>query len=218
MSVCVFVCVFISLSHFLIPFNGLFAPISRSPMSRLFRYSESLGKRLFFFSTIFAVLEGFFGIGATIRIGWEMFCLPYAEFFRLTLSLLNVSKQVILNTNKWDWGPQGPPNFCHQIWEIPLSKLRSERRPLSWNMFTSRPIKKYSLNSWSCLQHYCGASSRQKSPLDDATDFLSTISFVSAFIFVLPRKPENASKRVWSRPEHNLVHFKSLWGCLLIKN
>ena len=29
---------------FLTPFNGLFAPTSRSPMSTLFRYSESLGK------------------------------------------------------------------------------------------------------------------------------------------------------------------------------
>ena len=40
MSVCVFVCP----SHFLTPFNGLFAPTSRSPMSKLFRFSESLGK------------------------------------------------------------------------------------------------------------------------------------------------------------------------------
>ena len=32
-------------SHFLTKFNGLFAPISRSPMSKLFRFSESLGKK-----------------------------------------------------------------------------------------------------------------------------------------------------------------------------
>ena len=29
----------------------------------------------------FAILAGFFGIGATIRIGREMRCLPYAGFF-----------------------------------------------------------------------------------------------------------------------------------------
>ena len=35
------------------------------------------------FSTNFALLAGFFGIGATIRISREMLCLPYAELFRL---------------------------------------------------------------------------------------------------------------------------------------
>ena len=33
------------------------------------------------FSAIFALLAGFFCIGATIPIGREMLCLPYAEFF-----------------------------------------------------------------------------------------------------------------------------------------
>ena len=42
--VCVFVCLYVFPSHFLTPFNGLFAPTSRSPMSKLFRYLESLGK------------------------------------------------------------------------------------------------------------------------------------------------------------------------------
>ena len=86
-----------------------------------------------------------------------------------------------------------------------LSEPRAERRPLSRNMFTRRPTKKYFFpNSWSCLQDYCVAGRRRKPPLDGATDFLSTIwqhittvSFVSAFIFVLPRKPEKASKRLW---------------------
>ena len=32
----------------------------------------------------FALLAGFFfGIGATIRIGWEMLCLPYAGFLQI---------------------------------------------------------------------------------------------------------------------------------------
>ena len=39
-----FVCLSVSPSHFLTPFNNLFATISQSPMSKLFRYSESLGK------------------------------------------------------------------------------------------------------------------------------------------------------------------------------
>ena len=35
-------------------------------------------------------------------------------------------------------------------------------------------------------------------------------------MLVLPRKPEKASKHVWIGPKHNLDHFKSLWGWLLI--
>ena len=46
MSICLFVCLLVCPSHFLTPFNGLFGPTSRSTMSKLFRYSESLGKRM----------------------------------------------------------------------------------------------------------------------------------------------------------------------------
>ena len=42
--------------------------------------------------------------------------------------------------------------------------------------------------------------------------------FVSAFIVVCSRKPKNASGRVLMGPKHNLVHFKSLLGCLLINS
>ena len=42
--VCLFVCVSFCPSHFLSPFHGLFAPISRSPMSKTFRFFEFLGK------------------------------------------------------------------------------------------------------------------------------------------------------------------------------
>ena len=102
MSVCVFVCVFVCPSHFLTPLNALFAPTSPSPMSKPFRFSESLGKsngkkrskigQLFIvkgvnycgkqvsFSANFALLAGFVFIGATIRIGREILCLPYAGF------------------------------------------------------------------------------------------------------------------------------------------
>ena len=43
-SKCPYVCVFVCLFTFEVPFNGLFAPTSRSRMSNIFRDSESLGK------------------------------------------------------------------------------------------------------------------------------------------------------------------------------
>ena len=47
-SICPSVCLFVRLSvrvfTFEVPFNGLFAPTSRSRMSNIFRDSESLGK------------------------------------------------------------------------------------------------------------------------------------------------------------------------------
>ena len=42
--VCLSVCVSVCLFTFEVPFNGLFAPISQSRMSNIFRDSESLGK------------------------------------------------------------------------------------------------------------------------------------------------------------------------------
>ena len=44
LSVCLSVCLFVWLFTFEVPFNGLFAPTSRSRMSNIFRDSESLGK------------------------------------------------------------------------------------------------------------------------------------------------------------------------------
>ena len=43
-SVCLFVRLSVRLFTFEVPFNGLFAPTSRSRMSNIFRDSESLGK------------------------------------------------------------------------------------------------------------------------------------------------------------------------------
>ena len=43
-NVHIFVCLFVCLFTFEVPFNGLFAPTSRSRMSNIFRDSESLGK------------------------------------------------------------------------------------------------------------------------------------------------------------------------------
>ena len=44
LSVCLSVCLCVCLFTFEVPFNGLFAPTSRSCMSNIFRDSESLGK------------------------------------------------------------------------------------------------------------------------------------------------------------------------------
>ena len=75
-----------------------------------------------------------------------------------------------------------------------------------------------------------GGGLRRKSPLYGAADLLSkiwqpitTVSFVSAFIVVFSRKPSaltsrNASGRVLMGPKNNLVHFKSVLGCLLINS
>ena len=43
-SKCLCVCVFVSVFSFEVPFNGLFAPTSRSWMSNIFRDLESLGE------------------------------------------------------------------------------------------------------------------------------------------------------------------------------
>ena len=85
-------------------FKRLVAPSSRSPMSKSLRYSKFLGKSngkkwsqtwklllikgvksprkkiVFFFRRTLPFKQDFFGIGATIRIGQEICCLPYAGF------------------------------------------------------------------------------------------------------------------------------------------
>ena len=101
-------------SHFFtfeVPFTGLFSSTSQSRMSNIFRDSESLGKsngkkwsniwtflsgsvlklprkkKVFF--CWFCLCQPSYGIGATIRIGREMLCLPYAGFFFDTHALCN---------------------------------------------------------------------------------------------------------------------------------
>ena len=110
LSVCLSVCVSVCVFTFEVPFNGLFAPISRSRMSNIFRDSESLGKSngkkwsniwTFLFGSglksplkkklifcWFCLGPPSYGIGATIRIGREMFCLPYAGFFSSIMRFL----------------------------------------------------------------------------------------------------------------------------------
>ena len=98
---------FFYLLRFSVFFNGLFAPTYRSGMSNIFRDSESLGKSnekkwsniwTFLFGSglksprkkkknfcWFCLGPPSYGIGATIRIGREMLCLPYAGFFFLNI-------------------------------------------------------------------------------------------------------------------------------------
>ena len=57
---------------------------------------------------------------------------------------------------------------------------------------------------------------RYRPPIKNMTAHYN--SFVSAFIVVCSRKPKNASGHVKMGSKHNLVHFKSLFGCLLIKS
>ena len=56
-------------------------------------------KKFVLFLANFALLAGFFGISATIGIGQEMLCLPYAEF--LTIDIANELGQRLLNTSQW---------------------------------------------------------------------------------------------------------------------
>ena len=103
LCVCPSVCLLVCLFTFEVPFNSLFAPTSRSRTSNIFRDSESLGKsngkkwsniwtflfgsglksprnnKVFFCWFCFGAPS--YGIGANIRIGREMLCLPYAGFF-----------------------------------------------------------------------------------------------------------------------------------------
>ena len=99
---------FFCLLRLLVFVNGLFAPTSWSWMSNIFRDLESLGKTnakkwsniwtfLFgsglklprkkkFFFCWFCLGPPSYGIGATIRIGQEMLCLPYAGFFLFSIT------------------------------------------------------------------------------------------------------------------------------------
>ena len=85
----------------------------------------------------------------------------------------------------------------------------------------------YSFRSYKICGRRLGPGGfRRKSPIDGATDLLSkiwqhitTVSFESALIVVVvSRKPKNTSGHVKMGSKHNLVHFKSLLWCLLIKS
>ena len=92
LSVCVFT--------FEVPFTYLFASTSRTRMSKIFRDFESFGLynkdqeviqkgsggyttriRRLYNKDQEVISRIFIGIGATLRIGQKMLCLPYAGFF-----------------------------------------------------------------------------------------------------------------------------------------
>ena len=80
-------------------------------------------------------------------------------------------------------------------------------------------------HTFGLLSHHGSLGRRRKSPLDGAVDFLSkirphitTVSFVSALIFVFIRKPADVYKHVEMGPKHSFVQFKLLWCCLYINS
>ena len=142
MSVCPSVCLSVCLSvHF--------APTSQSWMSNIFRNSESLrksnGKK---WSNIGTFLFGSglksprkkkvclgppsYGIGATICIGREMLCLPYAGFFSLITPLSRVYWAILTTTclgpyQSWAWPSQ---SFAMNIWTYPIFLKLTKLGPL----------------------------------------------------------------------------------------
>ena len=72
-------------------------------------------QKITFFSANFALIAGFFGIGATIRIDQEMLCFPHAEFLSYLFNLFTdiwIFNE-LLYIHKWK----------HQIWNALTWKL-----------------------------------------------------------------------------------------------
>ena len=55
--------------------------------SGLIKGVKSARQKKFDFRQILPYWQDFFGVGATIRIGWEMLCLPYVGFFWFTIEI-----------------------------------------------------------------------------------------------------------------------------------
>ena len=78
--------------HLFTAFKKKIVPTSQSPISKISRYLESLGKsngkkwsqivKLLLIKGVELSRNEFFVICATIRIGQELLCLPYAGFFK----------------------------------------------------------------------------------------------------------------------------------------
>ena len=111
---------------------NLLCPISRSPISKLFRFSETLvktnGKKwseiwiLLLNKGVFALLAGYFGIGATIRIGRKMICLPYAGLIydQICCCLGNYGHGVSKVWCKWSKG-----KVC--FWQLWIGKWNKKK-------------------------------------------------------------------------------------------
>ena len=135
---------FLHFFHFEVPFNGLFAPTSRSRMSNIFRDLKFLGKRNgkkwsnnwtflfesglksprnFFFFFRFCLGPPSYGIGATIRIGRVMLGLPHAGFF-----INEVPHTALPFVNFWAW-----MEVKHWIYRISnIYSYSALRRDIIW--------------------------------------------------------------------------------------
>jgi hypothetical protein len=73
--------------------------------SFVWQWSKIAAQKKVSFFADFALV--FYGIGATIRIGQEMLCLPYADFFLLLFKLnfyqeQKITSQFLLNKSRQD--------------------------------------------------------------------------------------------------------------------
>ena len=142
------------------------------------------------------------------------------------LHFMTFSLQLVTNDTLQCSSDNFPRMVIYMSWGYTLAEVRPRPRKRCNNLFTRTFFFKIpDLVHRRTSAPVAAGNRRQKSPLDGATDFLATIwqhittvSFVSAFILVLTRKPKNASMRVWIGPKHNSVHFKSLCWCLPIDN
>ena len=113
---------FFGLLWFSVFFNGLFAPTSQSRMSNIFRDRNPWGKVMErsgltfehfclevvsncraqknYFFCWFCLGSPSYGIGATIRIGREILCLPYAGFFCFAMKPIHL---LIYFQNFWNF-------------------------------------------------------------------------------------------------------------------
>ena len=98
--------------------------------------------------------------------------------------------------------PRTPYKKNTRYWKFPgellLPEVRQRPAKQCINFFNNFFFQSY----WSCPRAYRDAIRRRWTPLDGITDFLSkiwqhitTVIFVSAFIFFVARKPNKASRK-----------------------
>ena len=83
------------------------------PLQKTFAYKgcKITAQFFFFFSANFALLAGFFGIGATIHIGGEMLHIPYEGFLKTVIKLTILLKRA-MKTIIW-----GTMTHCGKAWQ-----------------------------------------------------------------------------------------------------
>ena len=100
----------------------------------------------------FALLAGFFGIGATIRIGGEMLCFPYAGFFSVSPIFPSKGQSVVMQLEP----------ICHQGGSIKTT-CRSYKNN-RWS-FESETVVLHKQRSKLCLKFFAYSNP----PLDSET-------------------------------------------------